>query len=92
MKSEYDNNKEKVNNLKALSREHEPKRFEIEVTVEIQNQGVSIKIQSATLKSKLLILNKTCKRKMYQMIFGTNMQCMLKNISNCNQHTLLLMK
>lgn len=56
MKSKYDNNKKKVNTLKSLLREYELNKFENEVNVELQNQGVNIAIQSATLTSKLLIL------------------------------------
>ena len=43
MKSKYDNNnKKKVNTLKSLLREHELKRFENEVAVELQNLGVNV--------------------------------------------------
>ena len=59
MKSEYDNNNKRVNTLKKLLREHELKRFENEVTVELQNLGVNIVSQPATLTSKLLILKET---------------------------------
>ena len=61
MKSEYDNNKKKVNTLKLLLGNHELKRFETEVNVELQNQDVNIISQSATLTSKLLILKQTIK-------------------------------
>ena len=59
MKSEYDNNKKKVNTLKKLLKDHEQKRFESEVTVELQNQGIDLEIQPTTLTSKLLILKET---------------------------------
>ena len=59
MKSEYDNNKKRVNTLKFMLREHEMKRFENEVTIELQNQGVNIVSQQTTLTSKLLILKET---------------------------------
>ena len=42
-----------------MLREHELKRFEREVTVELQNQGVNLESQPATLTSKLLILKET---------------------------------
>ena len=59
MKSQYDNNKKRVNTLKVLLREHELKRFENEVTIELQNLGVNNVSQQTTLTSKLLILKET---------------------------------
>ena len=59
MKSEYDYNKKRVNTLKLLLKEHELKRFENEVTVEPQYQGVNNVSQPATLTSKLIILEET---------------------------------
>ena len=60
MKTEYDNNKNRVNTLKLLLRQHELQRFENEVTVELHNQDANIVLtQSATLTSKLLILKES---------------------------------